>query len=117
MKLDKADIMFSRYIRTRDKWICQRCKTPYEVGSQGLHNSHYFGRGRESTRFDPSNCDALCHGCHQFWGSTNREHYREFKITQLGEKGFRELSIRAEMLVKKDRKLSYIQAKLLLESL
>ena len=78
--LDKADTMFSRYIRVRDKF-CQRCGRKGEPNKDsefiiGLQNSHYFGRGIESTRFDPDNCDALCAGCHQIWGSDDREAYR-----------------------------------------
>ena len=117
MKLDKADVTFSKYIRTRDKWKCQRCKTQYESPTMGLHNSHYFGRGKESTRFDPENCDALCFKCHIEWGSANREEYRRFKINQLGEKKFRDLEIRAETLIKKDRKVSYLIATQLLKEL
>jgi hypothetical protein len=86
-------------------------------GITGLQVSHYFGRGKESTRFDPENVDALCFGCHQYWGSTDRESYREFKISQLGYLSFQKLMIRANTLVKKDRKMELIKAKLLLESL
>lgn len=117
MKLDKADVMFSKYIREYYNWTCQRCWTRYERGSQGLHNSHYFGRSRESTRFDPENCTALCWGCHQYFDGTNPEAYREFKINQIGEERFKKLRIRAETLVKKDRKLSYLVAKKLYEEL
>lgn len=117
LKLDKADQVFSRYIRTRDGWTCQRCHRQHEEGSQGLHNSHYFGRARESTRFDPENCDALCYGCHQLWGSTDREAYRVFKIRQLGEKSFDRLTLRANTYQKKDRKLAYLIWKQELEKL
>jgi len=115
IKLDKADRVFSKYIRERDKWICQRCRTPFEPNSQGLHCSHYFGRGNECTRFDPENCDALCMGCHQAWDS-NKEDYRDFKIKQLGEQEFQILRIRASSICKKDRELSYLIAKKLLEN-
>lgn len=118
IKLDKADIVFSKYIRKRDK-RCMRCGRPGEGPEEiiGLQNSHYFGRGRESTRFDPENCDALCYGCHQFWGSTNRESYRKFKIAQLGEDGYKRLCVRAELLERKDRKMSLLQAQALLKTL
>ena len=120
IKLDKADKMFSRYIRLRDK-RCVRCGRPGEPNANGeeingLECSHYFGRGRESTRFDPENCDSLDAGCHQYW-STNKESYRDFKIRQLGEDGFEKLRIRAEMISKKDRKVAYLFAKKLVEDL
>lgn len=114
IRIDKADKIFSLAIRTRDKWTCQRCYTKYPEKVQGLHNSHYFGRGNECTRFDPKNCDALCFFCHQTWDS-NKEDYRDFKIKQLGEKGFQALRVRASSICKKDRNLSYIASKKLLE--
>ena len=112
IKIDPADTMFSRFIRTRDDWICQRCGRREEGGMQ---NSHYFGRGRESTRFDPLNCDTLCWGCHKIWGSDDKEGYREFKIKQLGIKKFNALRVRAALTGKKDRKLALIIATKLYE--
>lgn len=118
IKIDKADQVFSEYIRKRDK-RCVRCKRPGygKDGIKGLQCSHYFGRRNECTRFDPENADALDMGCHQIWGSNDRESYREFKIKQLGEKGFKDLRIRSQMVCKKDRKLSLLIVKKLLESL
>ncbi len=110
IKADRADTVFSKAIRTRDKWTCQRCETEYTPPTKALHCSHYFGRGRENTRFDPENCDALCHGCHQFWGSDDKEGYRNFKINQLGQVGFDALVLRANMYKKKDRRMSLLQA-------
>lgn len=118
IKLDKADSAFSEYIRRRDG-RCMRCNRVGEGEKRinGLQCSHYFGRSRESTRFDTENCDALCFGCHQYWGSTNKEDYRNFKIKQLSEQGFKLLEIRANQYCKKDRKLSLICAKELLKTL
>ena len=104
IKLDKADRIFSLYIRELNGWRCQRCSSD----SESLQNSHYFGRAKEGTRFDTDNCDALCFACHQYWGSTDREAYREYKIKQLGEDGFKLLQARAYGFCKKDRKLQYI---------
>ena len=117
IKICPADKAFSRYIRTRDEWSCQRCGKSYVEGSQGLHCSHYFGRGKESTRHDPENCDALCFGCHKVWGSDDREAYRDFKINQLSEEGFENLRIRANMLHKKDRKAALLIARKLMSEL
>ena len=115
IKIDKADQEFSLYIRRRDK-KCVRCGSPGKPDKDGnpvvgLQNSHYFGRGKESTRFDPQNCDSLCFGCHQYWGSEDREAYRNFKIKQLGEEGYKRLVIRANSLVKKDRSFSLLKAR------
>jgi hypothetical protein len=110
IKIDKADKVFSLFIRERDNWKCVRCSRVFggSVCVGGLHNSHYFGRARENTRFDPDNCDALCFGCHQEWGSNDREAYREFKIKQLGENRFKILTVAANTYKKKDRDMDYI---------
>lgn len=116
VKVDAADRLFSRYIRERDSWTCQRCHARHPVGSMGLHCSHYFGRGRESTRFDSANCDSLCYPCHMLWGhGDRRDEYRAFKVNQLGEAGFRELEIRANSYAKKDRKMAMLYVKELMK--
>jgi hypothetical protein len=117
MKIDKADQTFSAYIRERDNWTCQRCKTKYEPGSQGLHCSHFFGRRNESTRFEPSNATAICFGCHQYFDETNRMDYMRFKMKQLGEKRFKWLEIQVNTYHKKDRAMSLLQSRLLLRDL
>lgn len=120
IRLDKADKTFSYYIRLRDG-ECVRCKSLVKINLEsGLpkshHASHYYGRGKESVRFDGENVDTLCFGCHQEWGSDDREAYREFKLNQLGERGFNALMVRASTFKKKDRKMEHIIAKELLKS-
>jgi len=117
IKLCPADTTFSKFIRTRDNWTCQRCGKRYPPPTQALHCSHYLGRGRENTRFDPENCDSLCYGCHQHWGSADKEGYRDFKINQLGRERFNLLLVRGRLYCKRDRKMALIRAKLLLEGL
>ena len=114
IKVDKADQLFSRYIRTRDNWTCQRCFKKYEEGSQGLHNSHFWGRGHENTRFEPDNCDALCFGCHRYFTSNPGE-YKDWKKGRLGAKRYDTLMIQANTYKKKDRKMEAIVWKKALE--
>ncbi len=114
VKIDAADRYFSLYIRFRDNWTCQRCLTPYEVGSQGLHASHFWSRGRESTRFDPENVSAHCFGCHTELGG-NPELHRAWKLKQIGQKRYDILMVRAETRAKKDRKLAALICKKLYE--
>lgn len=118
ISIDKADQLFSRYIRLRDK-MCVRCKkSGYgQDGIEGLQNSHFFGRRKESVRFDVENCDSLCFGCHRIWETEDREAYRAFKIRQLGQDGFDRLTLRASQYSKKDRKLALLKAQALLKSL
>ena len=117
IKIDPADTAFSLYIRTRDGWTCQRCGRQYVPPTNGLQCSHYFGRRRENTRFDPENCDSLCAGCHQYFGSDNREAYRDFKLKQLGQERHNWLILRANTYKKKDRKLALIVARELLRGI
>ena len=114
IKIDPADKKFSAYIRVRDDWTCQRCHKQYVRGEAGIQNSHFWGRGKETTRFDPDNCDALCFGCHQHFHSNPKE-YHDWKLKQLGEEKFKLLEIKARTHGKKDRKLALIIATKLLQ--
>lgn len=119
MKIDPADKVFSQYVRLRDM-RCMRCGSPVQLNDQGLpvthQNSHYFGRTREGTRFEPDNCDTLCHGCHRYWEKEDREGYRQFKVNQLGQQRYDTLTIQAQSYFKKDRKMRLLEAKALLQS-
>lgn len=105
IRIDPADSAFSLYIRYRANWKCERCGAQFEVGSQGLHASHFWGRARESTRFDPVNVCAHCHGCHAYL-TANPELHRQWKLSQIGQKEYDLLMIRAHQTQKKDRKLA-----------
>lgn len=105
MIIRSSDTAFSKYIRTRDDWTCRRCKAYHEPPTMALHCSHYFGRTRESVRFDPDNCIALCYGCHHFWEKEDREAYREYMIEWLGEDRHEALVIRSRMKGNRDDKM------------
>lgn len=105
IKIRSADKKFSNFIRSRDDWKCQvpTCQKDYRNNPAGLHCSHYFGRGRENTRFDPENCIALCFYHHQRWGhGDERDSYTEYMVKRLGEQSFKKLKIRAYQYRKKD---------------
>ena len=104
VKIDIADKYFSLYIRTRDKWTCQRCQKPYTPPTNALHCSHFQGRGKEATRFEPLNADALCYGCHQYFTSHPLEHY-EWQVERKGQKVVDQLKLQSNSYKKKDRKL------------
>jgi len=98
------DKVFSNYIRTRDGWTCQRCSKSYDPTSSssrmGLHCSHFHGRGKWTTRFDPDNGTSLCYGCHRYVGSHPIEHM-EFQLKRLGKAKFEDLTKRANTTGKK----------------
>src|SRR3990167_1429272 len=105
LKIDRADQLFSQWIRLRDK-KCVRCHSPvkfaYKTDLPISHQaSHFYGRARENTRFEPDNVDTLCMGCHRSWGSDDREAYRAFKLKQLGAERFNSLMIQANLYHKK----------------
>ena len=103
VKIDVADKAFSLYIRTRDNWTCQRCGTPYQPPTMALHCSHFKGRGKEATRFDPQNADALCYGCHQYFTSQPDEHYN-WQVKRKGQDVVDALTLKSNSYKRKDRK-------------
>ena len=110
IKLDPADIVFSRYIRLRDR-KCKRCGSSVRLNGKGLpvsHQvSHFQGRGKENTRFDPDNVDTLCGGCHQYFTANPGEHYM-WQVEQKGQEKVDEIILKSNMYVKKDRQAQKI---------
>lgn len=90
----KADSLFSKYIRDRDK----RC---FFCSNKASQNSHFWGRGNSATRYDPENCDGICGGCHMRHEGNKQGLYRDKKIEQLGGKGYKALESRARSIVKR----------------
>jgi len=107
IKRDPADTVFSKYVRTLQNYICQRCLKKFPDNAANLHNSHFFGRRKESTRYDLQNCDAICSYCHRYFES-NPADYVTFKMKQLGKKEYNALVLRANSYKKKDRKMEVI---------
>jgi hypothetical protein len=91
IKRDKYDAVVSDLVRYRDSWKCQRCNKIYEPKrfdddskrSTGLEAAHFRSRVHKSTRYDLDNIDALCSGCHSYFGRNQHEH-RIFKIARDG---------------------------------
>lgn len=107
IKIDSADQWFSKYIRLRDG-ECRRCHSPVKFNSDGdpvTHQaSHFQGRAKEATRFDPENLDCLCGGCHMYLGANPFEHV-QWQIKTKGENRVNAIIIRSNSYKKKDRKL------------
>lgn len=116
VKIDVADKAFSLYIRTRDKWTCQRCNKSYTPPTMALHCSHFQGRGKEATRFDPLNADALCYGCHQYFTSHPAEHLA-WQVQRKGQAVVDEIVLRSNTYKKKDRKFEALKWRTELEEL
>ncbi len=88
IKRDKADTVFSQYIRLRDM-ECRRCHSPVQLNDKGMpvshQASHYMGRGKENTRFNELNVDTLCGGCHMHFTAHPALHV-EWQIEMKGQK-------------------------------
>jgi len=90
----KADEQFSKFIRERDK-LCYFCP------NKATQNSHFWGRGNSSTRYDPLNCDGICGGCHMTHEGSKQGLYRDKKIRQLGQAGYDALERKARGTMKR----------------
>ena len=118
MRLRPTDQLFRKYVLLRDDYTCAKCKKKYspDENLQGLHVSHYWGRGRENTRFAPDNVCLLCYGCHRIWGhGDGKDQYKQFMIDRLTQQGFDMLDVRAHLSKKRDDSLDKIFIKELLK--
>jgi len=109
IKLRKADTKFTQLVREIYGYRCQRCGRAYmidgvKVGNLGsLGVSHYYGRKRESTRFDLDNVTLLCNfPCHEKWEKVERGEYEKYMIKRLGQEGFDLLTWRSHLYAKRD---------------
>ncbi len=105
IKLRKADRMFTQVTRFRFDYTCQKCGRKYGEGDslRNLGVSHYYGRSRENTRFDPDNTTLLCNmPCHRKWEGEERGDYTEYMIERLGQPGFVALTVRANTYRKRN---------------
>lgn len=97
IRVDKADVAFSLYIRTKADFTCEYC------GRKGRTEcSHFHGRRKASTRYDEENVACLCSGCHSYLGEHPKKHDAWFK-KRLGSERYELLNIRAETIIKVDR--------------
>ena len=98
IKISAADKWFSRCVRARNEWKCERCGKWYGPSSSALHNSHYHGRSNKSVRWDKDNGFACCFGCHRWLGSNPAEH-TDFVRGKLGDTRFELLKERKSSIV------------------
>jgi late competence protein required for DNA uptake (superfamily II DNA/RNA helicase) len=80
IKRTAEDARFSKFIRERDNFTCQRCGKEHAPNSQGLHCAHNFTRRTKVTRHMMTNALALCYGCHQFVDSHSAEKEALFRL-------------------------------------
>lgn len=79
-----ADKWFGYCVKERAGWRCENCGKQYRQGDQGLHCSHFVGRGNWAVRFDPLNADAHCYYCHSQFEQNPHKH-TVWKTERLGK--------------------------------
>ena len=103
IKIKKMDSVFSKLVRGRVDYRCEKCGTYYPHGErQGIHCSHLWGRARQSTRFHPMNAFCHCLGCHQFF-TANPVLFHRWALVQLGGRNFVDLEVEANRTLKRSR--------------
>lgn len=102
IKVNKLDAVFSKLIRLRDGYVCQRCKR-YFVDGHGLQASHFYSRRHQSTRYDPDNCCAHCFACHQYLGGNPIE-FASWIRNYLGDGRYEILTEKHNRIVKRTKK-------------
>ncbi len=123
IKRNKNDIDFSNFIRERAKWRCEYCHKLCKVNGTTLFQleaSHYWGRGKWSTRYDIENVFALCSSCHKRMGGYTRSETGEYDLwvkQKLGDVGYNKLKIRANTYCGHDDKLTALYIQKLTEEL
>jgi len=116
IKRTALDALFSKYIRAKAGWICERCGKKYLHNSKGLHAAHIFTRSRQSTRFDPANVVSWDYGCHSYMDRNPYEKY-EWYINKFGQDQFDSLRLRSNTPAKIDREAIKLWLKEELKSL
>lgn len=110
VKIDKADRVFSQYIRLRDA-ACRRCGSKVKFNAKGdpvSHQaSHFQGRRKEATRFDEENVDTLCGGCHMYFTQNPAEH-TAWQVKTKGQRTVDLIVLRSNQYMKRDRELAWI---------
>ena len=114
VKIRTADSYWSKYIRKEHGYTCENCGKFCGEKNEGgqLDCCHYFGRRKESVRFDFENTRSICASCHRKFHEEKSLH-TAFMIQTLGQKAFDLLTIRANTPVRgKDDKAVILFCKL-----
>jgi hypothetical protein len=100
---NKADEVFSIWIRTRDSYKCVladgRCKG-------GIQCGHLIKRRKMSTRWDEVNCHAIC-SHHNYLDNLEPQHYLSWFLREYGSLPYQDLVDKSKQTVKLTRE--YLQ--------
>ena len=91
MKCSAADTAFSKAIKLRDNYTCQKCG----IVRDRMECSHIHSRRHRTIRWDAMNAITKCHSCHRWWHENPTEAGRWFE----GKYG----TLHVELLLEKKR--------------
>lgn len=101
IKIDKRDTLFSKIVRLRARWMCERCLQFFQFG-HGLQCSHFYGRRHKATRWDFDNAAAHCFSCHRYF-TENPIEFAAWVRKHLGDVRYEELTKRHQRIVKRTK--------------
>lgn len=85
-----------------------RCGSTVRYNAAGMpithQASHFQGRRKEATRFDPENVDTMCGACHQYLGANPYEHVA-WQVKQKGQQAVDMIVLRSNGYKKRDDKM------------
>lgn len=93
--IKKADLVFSKWIRNRDK----QCVLHSEKCSSVLQCGHLIRRGKRAVRFSEVNCNALCSFCN-YKDNFEHDHYVMWFIKKHGADKYEELLEKSKVIYK-----------------
>lgn len=94
IKRNLTDRLFSKIVREKANWNCERCLRNFENQKSIFDASHYITRGNKRVRWDFQNVLALCRGCHQYFSKNPYDHTK-FMEKKLGAAGLGNLIFRS----------------------
>ena len=98
LKHSQEDKLFSLYIRTKAKGICEHCGK-YK-GIKKLQASHFVGRRNKAVRWDEENVSALCFHCHMVIMTENPHTHQKWMQRKLGNDDYWSLIQRSNEIKK-----------------
>jgi transposase-like protein len=101
ISIDKRDTVFSKIVRLRARWNCDRCGRFFNLG-HGLQCSHFYGRRHRATRWAFDNAAAHCFACHNFLGENPIE-FAAWVRKFLGDVRYEELTQKHRQVVKRTK--------------
>ncbi len=98
-----ADIQYSKMIREKYNYTCEKCGVKDIPPTRFIQCSHYIGRAEKMTRYYEDNTDVLCDTCHKEFEASKNGEYKKWKIEKLGKERHQELlNKRNEYLSERD---------------